>query len=213
MRIGILGGTFNPIHRVHLDIARAALDQLKLDRVIFVPAAIPPHKRDKTDIVGPEHRLRMTELAVADLPGAEVSDIEIRRQGPSYTVDTLRAFKEAFGPESRLFFIMGADQVMELPTWHEVEAIARLCQIVPVARPGYDLENLQALRGRLSDQLVHSLGENVLSFQPRDVSSTEIRRRLRRGQTVSGELPPQVENYIRRHQLYRDRAGRREDGA
>ena len=147
MRIGILGGTFNPIHNTHLEIARSAREQLQLERVIFIPARTPPHKQADATIVAAHHRVRMVELATTDFDAFEVSDIEIRREGPSYTVDTVAELKEQLGPEAEIFFLMGADQVLELPAWHRVEELVKLCRLVPVERPGYPLEDIEGLAG------------------------------------------------------------------
>jgi nicotinate-nucleotide adenylyltransferase len=204
MRIGILGGTFNPIHNAHLDIARAALDQLRLDRIIFIPARTPPHKRTDLTLAPPEHRLRMVELAVANIPGAEVSDIELQREGPSYTYDTVTALKERFGPETEFFFILGSDQVLELPTWRRVTDLVRICRFIPIERPGFPLAALDSLVGRLPDDVIHSLQTTRLKLPPSTTSATEIRRRLAAGEDVSALLPKPVIDYIGKHHLYRN---------
>ena len=202
MRIGILGGTFNPIHRVHLEIARAAMKQFRLDRVLFVPAAMPPHKQGKCDIAQATHRLRMAELATAGTPEFEVCDIELRRRGPSYSVDTVRELKERFGPETEFFFIMGSDQVLELPTWRDVESLAGLCALVAVRRAGFELGKLEGVRGRLPEGVLAKLRGNVLDFAPREVSSTEVRRRVRAQESLDEIIPEAVERYIRENKLY-----------
>ena len=203
MRIGILGGTFNPIHNTHLAIAQAARDQLNLDRVIFIPAKTPPHKPVERALAPAEHRLRMVELAVAHLDAFEVSDLELKREGPSYTVDTLNALRRDLGPGTEIFFIVGTDQVMELPTWHRAQDVTKLCRLVPVERPGFPLKDIDALAANFSEDVVESLRANVLRLTPSDVSATTIRQRLAQGEDVTAFLPPEVLTYIRKHDLYR----------
>ena len=197
MRIGVLGGTFNPIHNTHLDLARAARDQFRLDRLIFVPAKTPPHKRNHESLVAPDHRLRMVELALASLPFAQVSDIELNRTGPSYTFDSLTALRQLVGPDAELFFILGSDQLLELPTWHRAPELVRLCRFLTVERPGFPLTSLAPLRARLPE-----LRTDPLDFTPSTVSSTDIRRKLLAGEDVSALVPASVLDYIRRHSLY-----------
>lgn len=203
MRIGILGGTFNPIHNTHLTIARSAREQLALDRVLFVPAKTPPHKLAQTTLAPPERRLRMVELAIAGIDGFEVSDVELRRHGPSYTVDTLTRLKQDLGPDTELFFIVGSDQVLELATWHRADKLVQLCQLVAVERPGFPLADLERLADRLPEALINSLRTHVLHLPTSDVSATDIRKRLAAGQDVTGLLPKPVLGYINEHGLYR----------
>jgi nicotinate-nucleotide adenylyltransferase len=205
MRIGVIGGTFNPIHNTHLDIARATRDQFSLDRVIFVPARTPPHKLTDLTLVSPEHRLRMVQLAVALVPGAEVSNLEILRQGPSYTLDTLAALKQRFGPKVELFFILGTDQALELPSWYRAAELVRLCRLVCVERPRYPLKSLDKLAGLLPDDVLRSLRADVLVTPPSTTSATEIRRRIAAGEDAGDLLPQPVLQYIIEHGLYRGR--------
>lgn len=203
MRIGILGGTFNPIHNTHLEIARSAREQLRLDRVIFIPARTPPHKRADATIVAADHRVRMVELAVADIEDFEVSDVEIRREGPSYTVDTVAELKEQLGSEAEIFLIIGTDQVLELPTWRQVERIAEMCHLVPVERPWFPLSDLEKIADRLPENIIASLRANVLKTEPSELSASNIRKALASGEDVSGFIPATVLDYIRQHRLYR----------
>ena len=202
MRIGILGGTFNPVHNTHLAIARAALAQFHLDRLLFIPAKTPPHKRSHLAIVPAEHRLAMVALAVASIPGAEASDLELNRPGPSYTIDTVAALKARFGPEAEIFFILGSDQALDLPTWHRAPDLVRACRFVTVERPGCPLSSLDSLAGRLPDDVILSLKTNTLNLAPSTISSTAIRRRLAVGEDVSAMVPATVLDYIRQHNLY-----------
>lgn len=189
MRIGVLGGTFDPPHIGHLIVAQDAWSALGLDRVLFMPAAVPPHKRGRVS-TPPEVRLAMVEAACADDPRFEASDLEIRRGGTSYTVDTLRALKER-DPQGALFFLVGADQFRELHTWRSPLEIARLAELVALSRPGFPIEEprLELPYRRLDVTCV-------------GVSATEIRRRVAAGEPIRYLVPPAVEAIIRARGLY-----------
>jgi nicotinate-nucleotide adenylyltransferase len=187
MKIGILGGTFDPIHYGHLILGEQVLGQLGLDKVIFVPTYLPPHKSEK-GILSAKHRLKMIELAVKWNKHFVVSDIEMRRKGKSYTVDTLRAIKSKFSG-ARLFFICGSDLVKEIPTWKNVDEIYSLAKFVLAKRPGFGR--------RLS-------GENFLKIDVAqvDISSSLIRGLVRQGRSVRYLTPGAVVDYIAKHKLY-----------
>lgn len=203
MREGILGGSFDPIHNGHLRAAEECRRRLSLDRALFVPARVPPHKRD-VPLTDARHRFEMVRLAVARVPGFEVSDAELTRMGPSYTVDTVSAELARLGEGAEIFFLMGADQALEIHTWHNVTQLARLCTLVPIPRPHFSLNDLDQLKGSLPADIVHALKAAALDMPPVDISSTEIRRRVREGTNISEFVPPAVEEYIRTHRLYRD---------
>ena len=203
MREGILGGSFDPIHNGHLYVAGECLRRLALDRVLLMPARVPPHKRN-VPLADARHRLEMVKLAVADTPKLEVSDAELNRTGPSYTVDTVSAELERLGEDAEVFFLMGADQALELDTWHNVRELARMCTLVPIARADFPLERLDGLKAKLPEEVVERLKSAALDIPPVAVSSTEVRRRVRRGEDVSELVPAAVERYIRLHGLYRD---------
>ncbi len=146
-RVGILGGTFDPIHFGHLVVAEDCRAQLGLNEVLFVPAGHPPHKRNQ-QITPVANRLAMAELAIADNPHFRLSRVDVDRPGPSYSVDMVQALQSELGPESQLFFILGRDSLLDLPTWHEPDRLAQLCQLVAVTRPGYpplDLTQLESV--------------------------------------------------------------------
>lgn len=191
-RIGIFGGTFDPIHNVHLNAARAALDQAHLDRVLFVVSARPPHKKDDTAAM-PEQRLAMVRAAIAGEPRFEVSDIEFHRDGPSYTHDTLAEFARVY-PESELFLIIGDDSFAEFPSWRAPDAILAHAKLLVLPRPGKTRTAPESMRGKYE----------YLPFQESDMSSTEIRRRVESGQTIAGLVPETVERFIGEHRLYTD---------
>ena len=202
MREGILGGSFDPIHNGHLHVAREAQRRLALDRVLFVPARRPPHKHDRALTPG-EHRLAMVTLAIAGIPGFDASDAELRRTGPSYTIDTVSAELARLGAPREIFFLVGADQALELDTWHRIGELAALCTLTPVTRPGFRLADLDRLSARLSADVVARIQSSALDVPPLDVSSTDVRRRIREGLPIDALVPPAVAEYIRKHGLYR----------
>jgi len=202
VREGILGGSFDPIHNGHLHVAREARRRLGLDRVLFVPARVPPHKQG-AEVSAPEHRLAMVRLAVAGEPGFEVSDVELRREGPSYTIDTVEAELSRLGAGAEIFFLVGADQALELDTWKRIRELAELCTLVPVTRPGFRLEELDRLSRTLPAELVARIKSAALDIPPSPISSTEVRRRVRAGRSIERLVPPAVADYIVAKGLYR----------
>jgi len=214
MKTGILGGTFNPIHNAHLRIAEEAHDLFQLDRVIFIPAATPPHKPQVGELSFAS-RLEMVRLAVADNPHFEVSDMEAVRGGRSYSVDTLRQL-HAERPQDELFFIVGADSFNDIANWHEYETIFTLCNIISVQRPGSTISSLaQALPVAITGEfcydssakrLNHSSGHCVYALDGvlLDISSSHIRQLVKAGRSIRYLLPEAVEHYIKEQGLYVD---------
>ncbi|MGZ4177278.1 MAG: nicotinate-nucleotide adenylyltransferase [Solirubrobacteraceae bacterium] len=202
MRIGILGGTFNPPHLGHLVAAQEAHRELGLDRVLLVPAGTPPHK-PVDDEPGAQHRLELCRLAISDDERFAVSDLELRRDGPSYTVDTLKVLSTR-APSDELFLILGGDIAAGLPKWHEPERVLELATVAIAKRRGTAKstvdEALAQLRG----------GERARFFQmPRiGISSTMVRRRVRAGQPIRYFVPDAVMHYIETHGLYRPPGGK-----
>jgi len=198
-RIGVLGGTFDPIHIAHLAVAEEARTQLGLDKVIFVPAGLPPHKMD-VHVSPAEHRLAMVELAIAGNPHFEVSRVDIDRFGPCYTVDTIALLREEWGPDVEIDFIMGSDSLADLLTWHQPDRLIRLCRIVAVGRPGYrvDMDELERWLPGVSQRVL------FINSPQLDVSSSDIQRRARAGESIKYQVPEAVERYIYEHGLYRD---------
>lgn len=195
-RVGIMGGTFNPPHIGHQVCASEACDQLRLDRVIWVPAHTPPHKEVAAGAPSPEVRAELCRLATRDDPRFEVSEIEIERGGASYTVDTLRALREE-RPNDELVFIVGADTALSLPTWREPEAVSRLASLGIAGRQG-------VLRRDIVERLVELPVRLEFFDMPRvDISSSEIRRRLAGGHTIDYLVPTAVAEHLRRADLYR----------
>ncbi|HEY3346816.1 MAG TPA: nicotinate-nucleotide adenylyltransferase [Nitrospirota bacterium] len=220
MKIGIFGGTFNPIHLAHLYIAEEVRETLELDEVIFVPAAVPPHKEVEFG-VSAEHRLKMVELAIADNPAFKVSDVELKLPTPSYSVKTVEHFQELYGKTAKLFFITGMDTFIEIGTWHDVDRLMGMCDFVTTFRPGikhFDLSGHRFTRTidmvmlEMLDAKERKLGKCMMS-SGRDlylvstfgmeISSTEIRKRLHDRKSVKYLLPADVESYIIRNGLYK----------
>lgn len=191
-RIGIFGGTFDPIHNAHLEIARAALDAGKLDLVYFVVAARPPHKQTVTH-ASPEDRLEMVQAAVEDDPRLETSDVELVREGYSYTVDTIHEFQKRH-PGAELFLIIGYDSLLDLPRWRRPDLIIQCCRLLVVPRPRMTEQPAAGLEGHFQ----------MLPFKETDLSSTEIRKRVAEGKSITGFVPPSVERLIREKGIYRD---------
>ena len=192
MRLGLYGGTFDPIHLGHLILAEACREACGLDRVWFVVAGAPPHKPGgRTDVA---HRLEMARLAVAGHPSFEVSEIETRRPGPHYSVETLEAVAGE-RPGDELFFLIGADSLVDLPHWREPETILRLAGLVVANRPGFEPPPLDAPPDAKPIQRV--------TIPPIGIASKEVRRLLLEGRSIRYQVPRAVEAYIDAHGLYR----------
>lgn len=194
-RIGLMGGTLNPVHHGHLLIAEAALHAKKLDQVIWIPAGDPPHKDDE-DLAPQEDRYAMTVLATASNPGFEVSRWEMEREGPSYSLTTIQHFRQWVDADN-LFFITGADTVLELLTWHRHEEVIRSCRFLAAARPGHDLSRADEV---LPPEYVARIEE--LPVAAVEISSTDIRRRIKAGEPIRYMVPEAVESYLRKRGLY-----------
>jgi nicotinate-nucleotide adenylyltransferase len=198
MKIGILGGTFDPVHRGHLAIAGEVRNKLSLDTVLFMPAGQPWMKAGE-DVTPAQHRVEMVWLAISGEPGFELSTLEIQRQGPTYTVDTLVELKDRLGEGVELFFIVGVGSLQELPLWHEPARLISLCTLVVVPRPGYSSPDVNALEARipgLSRRLVLLDGPNI------DISATAIRERIAQGLSIADLVTDSVAQYIEEHKLY-----------
>jgi len=199
-RVGILGGTFDPVHLGHLLLAQTVREQCGLDRVLLMPCCTPPHKACGTQATA-EARLAMVRLAVADDPALGVCTLEFERGGISYAVDTLRAFR-ARQPDAEPFFIMGMDSLRELHLWHRVEELLTLCAFVIVERPGVD-RPLAPGDLELPFPWPERLLGQVIRGRLCDISSREIRRRIASGLPIRYLVPPAVEAFIRERGLYR----------
>jgi nicotinate-nucleotide adenylyltransferase len=209
-RIGILGGTLDPIHCGHLAAAAPARDAFDLARVLVMPSHVPPH-RPLQPIASPFQRFAMAALAVSGLPRIEACDDELRADGPSYTADTLDRLRRRGLAPSQIFFITGADAFAEIATWKRYPEVLDLAHFVVVSRPGYDIDALGArlpdLRGRMRPAGAPARTDGatlilLLQAPTPDVSSTVVRERLRRGESLAGLVPPLVETHIHQHHLY-----------
>lgn len=211
-RIGVFGGTFNPIHVAHLRSAVEVREAQQLDRIVFVPSALPPHK-SRTGLAAAEDRYAMVARAIAGQPGFSVSRVEIDRPGPSYAIDTL-ALLRARRPSARYAFILGVDAFREIGTWKEYRSLFACCDIIVTSRPPHAMRDLRAVLpvvargdfcyGRSREELIHESGHRVIFQRIHDleISATELRRLCRQGRSLRFLVPLAVERYIIRHGLY-----------
>ncbi len=201
MKLGVLGGTFDPIHLGHLAAAEAARSTLALDRVLFVPAGDPWLKAGATISAG-EHRLAMVRAAIEGLEAYEASTVEVDRPGPTYTEVTLAQLQETYGPATELHFIVGADTVNDLARWHAPAEVLARCTLVVMGRPAQGELDLQSL-----DRIADGSSKRAVAVDlDVEVSATEIRRRAAAGESLAGLVPDAVERYIKEHQLYKEQA-------
>lgn len=213
MRLGLHGGTFNPIHLGHLRGVETAREAFGLERVYFIPAALPPHKDEKIE-VSPAQRFEMVRLAVEDNPAFQVSDVELSRPGKSYSIDTVLYFRKRY-PGAELFFIVGLDSFLEVTTWKRYQDLFSLCHFVVLNRSGSKRSDPPDLtprvfwtnfrRGENADQWVHGPSGLVTYFVERpimDISSSEIRERRRTGRSVRYMMPEKVEAYVIENRFY-----------
>ena len=201
MRLGIYGGSFDPVHFGHLRLAECCRQQCPLDRVWFLPAAIPPHKPGGLD-TSSHDRAEMLEVALAEHEGLEVCSLELERGGVSYTVDTLAEIAAA-QPEAELFWLLGADMLVDLPTWYQPEEICRLATPLVVGRPNAPEPDFERLAAILPPERIDEIRRHQIEMPPVDASSSEIRRRVARGENIDDLTPAAVAEYIAEHKLYR----------
>jgi nicotinate-nucleotide adenylyltransferase len=197
--LGLMGGTFDPIHYGHLVAAEAVRDRLGLSQVVFIPAGSPPHKLGRPVTDG-RHRLLMTVLATVPNPYFDVSRIEVDRPGPSYTADTVAQFRRDLGDDAELYFITGLDAVREILSWHDHRRFLSACRVVAVTRPGYAEADLADLRTGLA---AGGHAVDVLEVPALAISSSDIRSRVERGMSIRYLVPESVEHYILKSGLYR----------
>lgn len=198
-RIGLLGGTFDPIHLGHLIAAENARVQLGLEQVLFVPARQSPLKQDRRSSPV-EHRLAMVEIAIADNPYFVASRLELERGSPSYTVETVRYVLDQEGPDTCLYFLVGLDQAAALPQWKDPASIIDLCKLVFVTRPSWPPPDYELMERYITRSRERTM---LIEVPAIGISSTEIRRRVSEGVSIKYLVPERVEEYIRRHGLYR----------
>jgi nicotinate-nucleotide adenylyltransferase len=199
MDIGVLGGTFDPIHSGHLIMAEEARLKLGLARVIFVPAG-QQWLKTGMNVAPAAHRVEMAKLAIATNPNFEISTVDIDRPGPSYSVETIAIMQQQMGAEAKIFFLVGWDSLAELPQWREPDRLIQLCKLVAITRPGFSRPDLKVM-----ESSVPGVTQSVvwLDIPPVDISSTDIRNRVAQGLSIRGLVTEGVESYIKEHKLYR----------
>lgn len=204
IRLGLMGGTFDPIHNAHLFAAQAAKSEFGLDRVLFVPSGTPPHKGGHV-ITPAEDRYAMALLATSSNPGFAVSRMEIERTGPSFTIDTLKSLNSSLSEGSEIFFITGTDAIIDIFTWKDWQSLFKLCHFVVVARPGYDFNEFIELISRYGEKVSGSILAKIhlLEIPLLEISSTDIRRRVLEGKPITYLVPVSVEEYIVKANLYK----------
>jgi len=200
MRLGILGGSFDPVHYGHLLLAESARDQCQLDQVWLLPAAVPPHKQDR-QLTSAEHRIAMLELAIAGEPAFSVCRFEVDRGGINYTYATLERIKSEY-PDWQLFFVLGADMLHDLPHWREPSRICQLAILVVVARPGAGEPDFSLLSGIATPERIDLMRRHRVVMPQVGISSSDLRCRIAQGRSIRFQTPRAVEEYIRTHGLY-----------
>lgn len=197
LKLGIMGGTFDPIHLGHLKVAEVARTQFCLEKVIFVAARCPPHKSIK-DITSVEHRFAMVELAIKGIPYFESSRIEMERSCPSYAGDTIISFKEQYGKDWQIYFITGLDVLLTIINWEKARIYPNLCQFIAATRPGYNREEIEK---RIPDDFSSYI--TIIEEPSLSISSTEIRSLVRAQKPIDEMVPKVVQNYILKWGLYK----------
>lgn len=200
MKIGLFGGTFDPIHMGHLISAENVRELYRLDKIIFIPSAQPPHKR--LSIVTPaKYRLKMVQLAIQGNPFFECSSIEIDKPGVSYTIETIREFRKIYS-KKELYFIVGSDSLFEMHSWYRINDLVKLCEFIFVNRPGYSLWEDQIKRLKLSRDIIKVLMKHPVQIDPVGVSSSEIRKRIAEGRSIRYLLPEKVQKLLYKKRIY-----------
>jgi nicotinate-nucleotide adenylyltransferase len=213
-RIGIFGGTFNPIHKGHVKAAREVQRTFLLDKVLMIPSYVPPHK-GVPDVAPPSDRLQMVKLAVAFYPQFIPSSIEIEAKGKSYSILTLVKLKQQF-PDAAMFFILGVDAFLEIDTWREYKKVLEQCHFIVISRPGYNLNQVKKLLGgnyaermvqvlettKLDKTMLHPYKIFLLSIDALDIASKDIRKKVKMGKSIAGLVVEPVEKYIHQNKIY-----------
>lgn len=197
----IMGGTFDPIHFGHLAAAETVKEELHCDKVIFIPSGNPPHKKMRT-LTDAKHRFTMTAMAVSSNPNFEVSNIEIGRNGYTYTLDTVKQLLDYYNNNVELIFITGADAILEVETWYKVEELLKLCSFVAVTRPGYEKSKLEQKLHYLQSKYNSRLYS--IDVPGLNISSTDIRKRVKEGRSIKYLVPEEIEQYIYKYELYKE---------
>jgi len=199
-RIGIMGGTFDPIHKGHLALAKAAMGDFALDKVIFIPAGTPPHKKPG-EVTGKEHRYNMVKLAIRGKKDYSISRMELDRPGLSYAVDTFNTLKKKFSKKVKLFYIMGLDSINEILEWRKPLELFKLCEFIVGTRPGTRIRTFKRLVK--FPPLQKEVDKIHLMELKENISSSDIRQKIKQKKSVSAVVPKAIENYIRKNKLYK----------
>lgn len=197
LRLGVMGGTFDPPHIAHLIVAEKALFEYRLDRILFIPSGDPPHKK-VINISNAEHRYAMTLLSIASNPSFYITRMEIERPGPSYSIDTMRQLRSIYNSDAQFFFILGMDEALEITSWHEAEALPSLTRFIVAPRPGFDQSTIQSHMPDIFREVI-----DPLSMQPIYVASTELRDMVEQSISIRYLVPDTVNDYIIKHKLYK----------
>ncbi len=199
-KVGILGGTFNPIHNGHIQLAKKALEEFSLEYVLFVPTGLPPHKSSK-DLAPKRHRLKMVSDAIRPYKKFKLSKAEINRSGYSYAVDTFNRLKKRMGAKTRLYYIMGLDSINSILSWKKPLELFKMCEFIVATRPGSKIKTFKRLI-KFPPLALNKDKISVIELKM-DVSATDIRSKIKSGRSVSGILPPEVEKYIEKNSIYK----------
>lgn len=200
-KIILFGGTFDPVHKGHIEVALCAMQKIGADKIILIPARRSPHKH-KQPIASDVDRIAMLQLAVENNKAFQISNVELNRAEPSYTIDTIYQMREKFGQDCELYLLIGADMLRDLPLWHKINTLLEECNICVMNRGGYEKPDFDSLRGKLSPEKIQNLRNNMIETPMIDISSTEIRQALLNNADASQFLDPKVLDYIKRRKLY-----------
>lgn len=198
---GVLGGTFDPVHNGHLELAQLVYKNFKLEKILFVPNQMPPHKQDE-NVTPIEDRLAMLELALKDYPDFEISRLEVRGDIPQYTIYTMRELKEIY-PNKRLFFLLGSDNLIQLKNWRKAKELIQECNFILVEREGFCISEMSR-QWELPLALFEKIIQWRITLHPQNVAASEIRKKIHAGQQVQDLVPNAVWTYIQGHQLYHE---------
>jgi len=201
-KVALYGGSFDPIHHGHLIVARAVAEKLGIDRVILLPASGPPHK-PAAAMAPARDRAYMVRAAIDGEPLFELRDYDLSRRGPNFTIDTVAHFRKELGDEIELYWIIGADSLAELPSWHKVENLVDACHIITARRPSADTMDWERLRLALGEDRVEKLRGGLVASPAIEISSSDVRNRLRLGRSVRYMVPDAVHKFIKDHNLYK----------
>lgn len=206
-KILLFGGSFDPIHNGHTIVARHAIEHIGASELVFVPAHRSPHKRLFPDASASD-RLKMIELAIADETKMRASDCDIRRDPPSYTIDTVRFFRNRYGTDAELYWLVGADVLADLPRWYRIGELLNECTLCLMLRPGFDTLRFDGFADVFGQEQVEKLKRNIILNPLIDISSTEVRRRVAAGEDIAQMVHPAVAAYIKEHRFYSNPADR-----